>query len=53
MMTETVTESRKVGNVLIPPYKGKGDAKECSNYKSLKMLEHNLKILEIVFERRI
>jgi len=31
---------------LIPLYKGKDDAKECSNYRSLKMLEHAMKILE-------
>jgi len=40
-------------NVLIPLYKGKGDAKECSNYRSLKMLKQAMKILERVFERRI
>jgi len=40
-------------SVLIPLYKGKGDAKECSNYRRLKMLEHAMKILERVFERRI
>jgi len=40
-------------SVLIPLYKGKGDAKECSNYRCLKMLEHAIKILERVCERRI
>jgi len=32
-------------SVLIPLYKGKGDAKEYSNYRSLKMLEHAMKFL--------
>jgi len=42
------------GSVLIPLYKGKVDAKECSNYRILKMLsEHAMKILERVIERRI
>jgi len=40
-------------SVLIPLYKGKGDAKECSNYRSLKILVHAMKILERFFERRI
>jgi len=33
-------------SVLIPLYKGKDDVKECSNYRSLKTLEHAMKILE-------
>jgi len=40
-------------SVLIPLYKGKGDPKECSNYRSLKMLAHAMKILQRVFGRRI
>ena len=40
-------------SVLIPLYKGKGDAKECTSYRSLKMLEHAMKVLERVFEERI
>jgi len=39
-------------SILIPLYTGKGDAKECSNYRSLKILEHAMKILG-VFEKRI
>jgi len=31
----------------------KGDAKERFNYKSMKMLEHAMKILERTFDRRI
>ena len=40
-------------SVLIPLYKGKGDAKECTSYRSLKMLEHAMKVLERVFEERL
>jgi len=39
--------------ILIPFYNCKDDAKECSNYRSLKMLEHAMKIMEIAFERKI
>jgi len=52
MYGDRILESRK-RSVLIPLYKSKGDAKECSNYRSLKMLEHVMKILERVFVRRI
>ena len=40
-------------SVLIPLYKGKGDAKNCSNYKSVKLLEHGMKVVERVFEERL
>ena len=39
--------------MLIPLYKGKVDSKECTSYRSLKMLEHAMKVLERVFEERI
>ena len=40
-------------SVLIPLYKGKGDAKSCSNYRSVKLLEHGMKAVERVFEERL
>ncbi|XP_076799918.1 uncharacterized protein LOC143445012 [Clavelina lepadiformis] len=40
-------------SVLVPLYKGKGDVKEYTSYRSLKMLEHAMKVLERVFEERI
>lgn len=40
-------------SVLIPLYKGKGDAKDCSNYRSVKLLEHSMKIIERIFVERI
>ena len=36
-----------------PLYKGEINTKNCFNYKSLKMLEHAIKILQRVFENRI
>jgi len=31
---------------LIPFYKGKGDVRSCGNYKSIKLLDHTLKLLK-------
>ena len=39
--------------MVLPIYKGKGDATECSSYKEIKLLEHAMKVLESVFEHRI
>ena len=38
---------------LIPIYKGKGDAKSCGSYRSVKLLEHGMKVIERVFEKRL
>ena len=40
-------------SVLIPIYKGKGDTRECGSYRGVKLLEHGMKIMERVFEKRI
>jgi hypothetical protein len=40
-------------SVLVPLYKGKGDARECGAYRGVKLLEHCMKIVERVFERRL
>ena len=40
-------------SVLIPLYKEKSDSKECTSSRSLKMLEHIIKVVERVFEERI
>ena len=34
-------------------YKGKGDALECGSYRGIKLVEHAIKILERVIERRV
>ena len=34
-------------------YKGKGDALECGSYRGIKLVEHAMKILERVIERRV
>ena len=40
-------------SLLVPLYKGKGDALKCSNYRSIKLLDHAMKVVEKVFERRL
>jgi len=39
--------------VLVPLYKEKGDARDCGAYRGVKLLEHGMKIMERVFERRL
>jgi len=36
---------------LIPFYKGKGDVRSCGNYRSIKLLDHGLKVIERVVEK--
>ena len=40
-------------SILVPVYKGKGDPLHCGSYRAIKLLEHALKIVELVLERRI
>ena len=40
-------------SVLVPLYKGKGDVRDCGAYRGVKLLEHGMKVLERVFERRL
>ena len=40
-------------SVLVPIFKGKGDVRSCNTYKEVKLLEHAMKIIERVLERRI
>ena len=45
-------ESRRKSD-LIPIFKGKEDVRSCGNYRSIKLLEHNMKEIERIFERRL
>ena len=38
---------------LVNVHKGKGDALECGSYRGIKLVEHAMKILERVIERRV
>lgn len=40
-------------SVLVPIFKGKGDAMSCGAYRGVKLLEHAMKIVERVLEKRI
>jgi hypothetical protein len=40
-------------SVLIPLYKGKGDVRECGSYRGVKLLEHGLKVLERILDKRL
>ena len=40
-------------SVVVPIFKGKGDAMSCGAYRGVKLLEHAMKIVERVLEKRI
>ena len=40
-------------SVLVPLYKGKGDIKECGNYREIKLMSHTMKLWERIIEARI
>ena len=37
----------------MPLYKGKGDVKECVNYRGIKLISHTMKLWERVIDSRI
>ena len=38
---------------LISSYKGRADVRSCENYKSVEPLEHGMKLIERIFEKRL
>ena len=40
-------------SVIVPIFKGEGDVMSCGSYRGVKLLEHGMKIVERVLERRI
>ena len=40
-------------SILVPLFKGKGDPLACGSYRAIKLLEHGMKLLERVLERRV
>ena len=40
-------------SVVVPIFNGKGDVMNCGSYRGVKLLEHGMKIIERVLERRI
>ena len=49
---EKIPDSWKL-SYLIPIYKGKGDVKQWGSHRSTKLLEHGMKVVEIMFEKRL
>jgi len=39
--------------VILPIHKGKGDPKECGSYRGIELLEHEMKVVERIFEHKI
>ena len=44
---------RMKASVVVPIFKGKGDVMDCGAYRGVKLLEHAMKIVERVLEKRI
>jgi len=40
-------------SVILPIYKGKGDPMECGSDRGIKMLEHAMEVVEMMFEHKI
>ena len=40
-------------SMIVPIFKGKGDVMSCGSYRGVKLLEHAMKIVEWVLERRM
>ena len=40
-------------SIVIPIFKGKGDIRNCSCYRAVKLLENGMKVVEIVLDKRL
>ena len=38
--------------IVVPIFKGKGDIRNCSCYRTVKLLEHGMKVVEMVLEKK-
>ena len=52
LLGKSMPDDWKVSN-LIPIYKDKGSVMECGSYRGVKLLEHGMKVIERVLERRL
>ena len=39
-------------SVVVPIFKGKGDIRNCSCHRTVKLLEHGMKVVERVFKKK-
>jgi len=57
LCNEVVREGRIPGDwkhsLMVSVYKGKGDALECGSYRGIKLIDHGLKILERLIEKKV
>ena len=40
-------------SIAVPIFEGKGEIRNCSCYEAVKHLEHCMKVVEMVFEKRL
>ncbi|VDP03576.1 unnamed protein product [Heligmosomoides polygyrus] len=40
-------------SIIVPIFKQKGDASECSNYRGIKLISHTMKVYEGLFDSRL
>ena len=40
-------------SIVVPIFKGKGDIRNCSCYRAVKLLEHRMKVVERLLEKRL
>ena len=52
LMGESMQESWK-RSMVVSLYKGKGNVLECGKYRTIKLLEHGMKVVERVFKKRL
>ena len=57
-LCQQVLDGKEIPNewktsVVVPTFKEKGDVMNCGSYRGVKLLEHGMKIIERVLERRI
>ena len=52
-LDEKEMQNKWQASVLAPIFKGKVNVRNCNTYRGVKLLEHAMKIVERVLERRI
>ena len=51
--SEWPVDGREYARVMKEEYKVKGNVLECGNYRTIKLLEHGMKVVEGVFKKRL
>ena len=53
LLREEKMPDKRRRSMLVTLYKGKGDIKECGNYRGIKLMSHTMKLWERIIEARI